>query len=141
MKQIFALFVLLLLTATGCTESSAPAGPVPPENTVTLTFTDVTGEQANLLLSNTTDTPVYYLGFGKEHPLKKVEVLTDTGWCTVMWDWCGTGAELQQIPSHSSAVILAPAPQRNVKTRVTFSITHSPEGEYSILTSDEFVVP
>jgi hypothetical protein len=141
MKPTFVLFLLVLLTGPGCTESSAPAGPALPENTVTLTFTDVTGEQANLLLTNTTETPVYYLGFGKEHPLKKVEVLTDTGWCAVLWDWCGTGAELQEVPSHSSAVIIAPAQRHNIKTRVAFSITHAPDGAYEVLTSDEFIVP
>lgn len=138
MRLLFVLLVNVFIFTSGCSE---PTDPSASGNSITLTYASVDNQQATLTLSNSTDAPVYYFGFGQANPLKTVEVLTDTGWSAIIWDWCGTGAELQQVKPHSAAEILAPALRRNVKTRVTFSIAQSPEEEYHTLSSNEFVIP
>lgn len=138
MRPLFVLCVCVFIFAAGCSE---PTDPSASGNSVTLSYASVNNQQASLTLINSTDAPLYYFGFGQANPLKTVEVLTDTGWAAIIWDWCGTGAELQQVKPHSVAEIFAPALRHNVKTRVTFSIAHSPEGEYRNLSSNEFIIP
>lgn len=138
MKALSVLAVVIIFTIAGCTD---PAGPHSSVNTVTLTYSSASAQQATLTLTNSTDAPVYYLGFGKSHPLKTVEVFTDTGWTAIVWDWCGTGAEQQLLLPHSNAEIIAPAIRRNIKTRVRFSIAQAPNGEYRMLSSNEFIIP
>lgn len=137
MRYPFAL-VLALLLLTGCTEQST--APV-PTNTVTLTFVEAEGQEARLLLSNGTDQPVMYLGWTENNPLTMVEVHTDTGWCTVAWDWCATGAVRYRIEPLASVMVTAPVMRRNLPTRVSFGFTQSEEGDYHTLFSNEFVVP
>lgn len=138
MKPHFVLLAIILLSAAGCSE---PAGPSASGDSVSLLFASVDEQQATLVLINSTNAPVSYLGFGQAHPLKTVEVLSDTGWTAVLWDWCGTGAELQTVQPYSSVEIIAPAIRRHATTRVKFSIILSPDEEYRVLTSDEFFVP
>lgn len=138
MRPLPVLFGIILISAAGCTE---PTGPTAPGNSVSLTFASVNEQQVTLILTNSTDAPVSYLGFGQAHPLKTVEVLTDTGWSAVLWDWCGTGAEMQVVQPYSSVEIVAPAIRRTITTRVKFGITQPPDDEYRLLTSNVFFVP
>jgi hypothetical protein len=138
MRPLFVLLGIILISAAGCSE---PTRPTVSGNSVSLTFASVDEQQATLILINSTDAPVSYLGFGQAHPLKTVEVLTDTGWSAILWDWCGTGAETQLVQPHSSVEIIAPVIRRNVTTRVTFGIIQQPDEAYRILTSNVFFVP
>ncbi len=136
MKNIsFAVCALLI---AHCSDSSiAPVS----DNTVSLTFIAATESEAELELSNTTDSSIFYLGYSKSTPLKRVEVLSDTGWTTVAWDWCATGASSQEVLPNESVIVYAPVMRRNVTTRVLFGYHTQPEGDYVNLVSNEFIVP
>lgn len=70
----------------------------------------------------------------------EVEVLTDTGWTCVAWDWCATGAERQQVKPYETVNIETPLMRRNVKTRVGFGYQFDGEEESQTLLSNEFYV-
>lgn len=136
MKNILCLLCALLIAH--CSDSTVSTAS---DNTVSLTYITATESEAELKLSNTTDNSILYLGYSKSTPLKRVEVLTDTGWATVAWDWCATGANRQEVKPNESVIVYAPVLRRNVTTRVLIGYHVQSEGEYVNLISNEFIVP
>ncbi len=139
MKLIIPVF-LLIMFAAGCSDSD-PVSTVPADGTITLSYSSTVGNEARLLFSNNTATPVRYLGFGASSPLKRVEFLSDTGWVTSLWEWCGTGATEYSVQARTSVMVSAPVFRSGFKHRVLFGVTVGEAGEYRTITSNEFQVP
>ncbi len=128
--------VLISLFIISCSDPASPSEPPP----VSLTFIENSEFDAKLLLKNNTTESLFYWGFTKSSPLKTVEVLSDTGWTVVAWDWCGTGAEQQEVQSNESVIIFSPFIRKNVKTRMAFSYRTEANQEFIKLTSSEYIL-
>ncbi len=136
MKLYFLFFLSLLFTT--CSDLVSTSSP---DNTVSFTFIEATEFDVKLLLTNNTTESVLYLGFSKSSPLKTVEVLSDTGWTVVIWDWCATGADRHEVKPNESAIILGPIIRKQVKTRISFGYQSTKNGDFRKLTSEEYIIP
>lgn len=128
--------ILIAFFMVSCSDPASPSAPLP----VSLTFIDHSEFDAKLLLKNNTTESLLYWGFSKSSPLKTVEVLSDTGWAVVVWDWCGTGAEQQEVKPNESVIIFAPIVKKNVTTRMAFSYRTPSNQEFIKLTSSEYII-
>ncbi len=135
MKSCTLVFFAIL--CTGCSNLISPPSLDQP---ILLTFIDATEFDVQLLLTNNSPNSVVYFGFSKSSPLKTVEILSDTGWSVVVWDWCGTGAERQEVKPNESAIILAPIIRKHVKTRVAFGYRSAENSEFTKLVSSEYII-
>ena len=105
-----------VLTRTAASEPAEPADvmltvktPVadrPDHSTVTFT------------LSNTTHTPVRYMGYSVESPWYTVQQLVDGQWVDHFLGWCGTGLDERELGPGRSVDFSASIPETGVKTRV-----------------------
>lgn len=133
--RIFSLAAVLLLAA--CDQPSS----VSPGESVTLSLAGTTGEHVQLRLVNRTLDTLYYWGFSKSSPLKRIEILTDTGWSVLLWDWCATGAEQQAVSPMGAAIIDAPLLQHKTSTRLIMHYSRNYNGELRELKSQEYIIP
>ncbi len=136
MKKYF--FILLPIIFFNCSDSITT--PLPGDS-VSLTYIESSEFTSTLLLVNNTDESIFYLGYSKCSPLKRVEMLTDTGWVTVVLDWCATGAEQIELTTKENTTIQVPAVAKNRKARVILYYSTKTKTEEIELKSNEYIIP
>ena len=60
------------------------------------------GTAASFTVVNDSSASIQYFGYSENAPHYSTEVLTDTGWVYLFWNWCGTGAEWQVLERDAS---------------------------------------
>ncbi len=88
------------------------------------------GTVAAFLLVNDTTETINYLAYGEENPHYSTEVLTDSGWTYLMWNWCGTGTSPVHFEPGSKMKFTTALPRYDCTWRVILSV--------SVVSSDKF---
>ena len=80
------------------------------------------GERAEFSLINDSTTTVEYFAYSVDQPHYSTEMLSDTGWVYLFWNWCGTGASNLELPADSSQTFYASLPYESCTWRMMISI-------------------
>jgi hypothetical protein len=59
-----------------------------------------------LKLTNTTNLPVYFAGYGPTYPLQTWERFEDGTWTECGYHWCGTGRSIEYLEPHGQLDLL-----------------------------------
>ncbi len=84
-------------------------------------FSD-SNEVASFILLNDSTVDVQYFAYSQTSLHYSTEVLSDTGWVYLFWNWCGTGAEYHVLESGSSTRFETHLPQEDCTWRVLVNI-------------------
>ncbi len=93
----------------------------------------------NFSLVNDSTEAIQYLGYNEGYPLYSAEALTDTGWTSLMWGWCGTGTELYPLEPGSSIQFLGMLPTYSCTWRLVLYITEMDSVSSRKITSDNLI--
>ena len=88
------------------------------------------GSVAAFQLVNDTTETIHYLAYGEGNPHYSTEVLTDSGWTYLMWNWCGTGTSPVDFEPGAKMKFTTALPMYDCTWRVILSV--------SIVSSDKF---
>jgi|GEM_PF-393393 len=100
MNKVGLIFLILcgilgLMACESPHEQTLDDQPVP--GTVQLVYNGISTEEsvtaANFTLYNDSTVTIHYFAYDENNLHYSSEVLSDTGWAYLFWNWCGTGAE------------------------------------------------
>lgn len=143
----FTLFIGLLIECDSVTPKKLIGNDNPDYGTVHIVYNGITSEDhqsvASFSLINDSTEAIQYFAYSKHSLHYSTEVLTDTGWVYLMWNWCGTGASYYVLEVDSSVQFCTVLPQDNCTWRVLVDITDMEYENHYTLRSEEidFSVP
>lgn len=97
------------------------------------------GKAASFLLINDSTEIIEFWGYDEKSPLYSSEVLTDTGWTYLMWNWCGTGASPVKFSPGDRIKFITPLPNIDCTWRVILGVKVAESEEYYTVKSKEIV--
>ena len=95
------------------------------------------GSVAAFLLVNDTTETVQFWAYGEEAPLFSTEVLSDTGWTYLMYNWCGTGSSPIELDPGSKTKFTTSLPHYDCTWRVILGISVANSDKYYNVKSNE----
>ena len=129
------LFTFLLLVCSCDAVESNESG------TLHIKYTGVEegeyGTVATFLMGNDTTETISYLAYGEESPHYSTEVLTDSGWTYLMWNWCGTGTTPVDLKPGAKTKFTTALPDYECTWRVVLGISVVGSDKYYTLKSDK----
>ncbi len=128
MRASYIGFVLMaLLVSCGVVENDTPLSQN-DQGTIYIDYLGIVpvegGTAAAFVLVNDSTEAIQFFGYSEDYPLYNAEALSDTGWTSLMWGWCGTGAEFYTVESNSRVEFLANKPTSSCTWRLVLDITH-----------------
>lgn len=93
-------------------------------------------EWANFTLLNDSTVDISYFAYNANHPHYSTQMLSDTGWVWLMWNWCGTGASYLPLESGTSMDFRTGLPHLDCTWRVILGIHCDSGSNDFILGSD-----
>ena len=81
------------------------------------------GQIASFTIVNDSTQSIQYFGYSETNLLYNEEALADTGWTSLMWGWCGTGAAYYVLEPDSSRDFEAFLPLNSCTWRLVLEIT------------------
>lgn len=82
---------------------------------------------AMFTLVNDSTEDLEYFAYNAAQPHYSTEMLSDTGWTWLMWNWCGTGASYHTLGSGEEVDFKTGLPHLDCTWRVILSATCDPE--------------
>jgi len=79
--------------------------------------------QASFTMVNDSTETIQYFAYTPAEPHYSAEVLTDSGWVYLFWNWCGTGAEYFSLESDSSFEFTTNLPYESCTWRVMINVS------------------
>lgn len=79
--------------------------------------------QASFTMVNDSAETIQYFAYASAQPHYSTEVLTDSGWVYLFWNWCGTGAEYFSLESGSSFEFTTNLPYESCTWRVMINVS------------------
>jgi len=96
---------------------------------------------ATFKLVNDSTSSIQYFAYDITSLHYSTEVLTDTGWVYLFWNWCGTGAEYFELEAGSSVEFQTFLPDSSCTWRVLTSISDMTGSNGYILRSESLNTP
>jgi len=87
--------------------------------------------QASFTLVNDSTASLQYYAYDIDSPHYSTEVLSDSGWVYLFWNWCGTGADWYPLEAGTSIDFNTTLPSHSCTWRVVLSIVGEPFVLYS----------
>jgi len=97
------------------------------------------GSVASFLLVNDSTETVEFWAYGEEFPHYSTEVLTDTGWIYLMWNWCGTGTSPVEFKPGDKMKFTTSLPNYNCTWRVLLGVSVVDSENYYTVKSNEII--
>lgn len=76
------------------------------------------GDGLEVTLANRGAAPLWYRGYGSEHPQLFHQHWVDGAWVAAGWDWCGTGLRQQRLDPGATVTVRLPAPAAGRRVRI-----------------------
>ncbi len=131
---IFLLFLSISILYSCDTVQSNSSG------TLQIRYTGIEesdhGSVAAFLLVNDTTETVVFSAYEGGTPHYSAEVLTDTGWTYLMWNWCATGTSPTELKPGSKKKFTTSLPTYDCTWRVILDISVAESEKYYTLKSD-----
>jgi hypothetical protein len=141
-NTIKVLMIPILLCSCGLVEP-ADSQPQKDLQTIHLDYRGMVavegGRGASFALVNDSTTAIQYFGYSESNPLYSGEALSDTGWTSLWWGWCGTGAVYHVLAPGSQVNFVSMLPTSNGVWRLLLDISDVGDENYRRLRSKEIV--
>ena len=95
------------------------------------------GSVATFLIVNDSTETISYWGYDEKNPHYSTEVLTDTGWTYLMYNWCGTGTIPIELEPGTYSKFTTPLPSYGCTWRVMLGVSVLESEKYYTLKSDK----
>ena len=96
---------------------------------------DIDGTWAEFTLVNDSTELLSYFAYDANHPHYSTEMLSDSGWTWLFWNWCGTGAEYFPLESGGRVDFKTSLPHIDCTWRVLVGATCNPDSGSFMLRS------
>lgn len=130
----------LIMLSCGVVDTQETLKKEIAEGTPYVTYNGIVSEdgnsQASFTMVNDSTETIQYFAYSATAPHYSTEVLSDTGWVYLLWNWCGTGADYISLEPGSSFDFVTQLPYEDCSWRVLISVANLDYSNSYILRSE-----